>query len=131
MAIAPVSIGGFALGGILFGGFGAGILCYGGFAVGAWVVGGIVSGLMAVSGCAFGWKAALGGLAIAHEFAQGGVSLAPQANNVAASTFIAANPCFGNAFKLVTKWLWPTLRVSMLPSLLLWRAARKKRRQLA
>jgi RNA polymerase sigma factor (sigma-70 family) len=131
MAIAPISIGGFALGGIVFGGFGAGILCYAGFAVGAWVVGGIVSGLMAVGGCAFGWKAALGGIAIAHDLAQGGLALAPHANDTAASSFISGSAFFRNAFLLVTKWLWPMLLVSLIPSILISRAARKKRRQLA
>jgi RNA polymerase sigma factor (sigma-70 family) len=131
MAIAPISIGGFALGGIVFGGFGAGILCYAGFAVGAWVVGGIVSGLMAVGGCAFGWKAALGGIAIAHDLAQGGVALAPHANDATASSFISESAFFRNAFLLVTKWLWPMLLVSLIPSILISRAARKRRRQLA
>jgi hypothetical protein len=127
MAIAPICIGGFAVGGIVFGGFGAGVLCYAGFAVGVWVVGGMVSGLMAVGGCAFGWKAAVGGIAIAHEFAQGGVALALHANDPVAGDFIGGNPFFRNAFALVTKWLWPTVLLSLLPSLLIWRATKKKR----
>jgi hypothetical protein len=129
MAIAPICMGGFAVGGIVFGGFGAGVLCYAGFAVGVWVVGGMVSGLMAVGGCAFGWKAAVGGIAIAHEFAQGGVALAPHANDAAAGAFIGGNAFFPNAFALVTKWLWPTVLLSMLPSLLIWRATKKRRQQ--
>jgi len=131
MAIAPICIGGFGVGGVVFGGFGAGVLCYAGFAVGVWVVGGMVSGLMAVGGCAFGWKAAVGGIAIAHQFAQGGVALAPHANDAAATAYIGGNAFFRNALVLVTKWLWPTLLVSLLPSLLIWRATRKKRRQQA
>jgi RNA polymerase sigma factor (sigma-70 family) len=129
MAFAPICIGGFGVGGIVFGGFGAGVLCYAGFAVGVWVVGGMVSGLMAVGGCAFGWKAALGGIAVAHGFAQGGVAVAPHANDAVASTFIGNNVFFRNAFTLVTKWLWPTLLLSLLPSLLIWRATRKQRQQ--
>lgn len=129
MAIAPICIGGFAVGGVVFGGFGAGLLCYAGFAVGIWVVGGMVSGLMAVGGCAFGWKAAVGGIAIAHEFAQGGVALAPHANDPVAGEFIGGNPFFRNAFALVTKWLWPTLLLSLLPSLLIWRATKKRRQR--
>jgi RNA polymerase sigma factor (sigma-70 family) len=130
-AVAPICFGGFALGGVVFGGFAAGVLCYGGFGIGAWVVGGMVSGIMAVGGCAFGWNAALGGIAIAQQFASGGVALAAHANDAAANTFIKGNLFFQNAFLLVTKWLWPTLLVSMAPTLLIWRAAKKKRRQQA
>lgn len=131
MAVAPICIGGFAVGGLVFGGFGAGVLCYAGFAVGVWVVGGMVSGLMAVGGCAFGWKAAVGGIAIAHEFAQGGVALAPHVNDSVATAFIGGNVFFRNAFALVTKWLWPTLLVSLLPSLLISRATKNRRQQQA
>ncbi|HWV98797.1 MAG TPA: sigma-70 family RNA polymerase sigma factor [Candidatus Acidoferrum sp.] len=126
-AVAPLCFGGFALGGVVFGGFGAGILCYAGFGIGCWVVGGMVSGVMAVGGCAFGWQAALGGIAIAQQFALGGVALAAHANDAAANTFIKGNLFFQNAFLLVTKWLWPTLLLSLLPTLLLWRATKKKR----
>jgi len=129
ITIAPISLGGFALGGFVFAGFGAGVLCYSGFGFGVWVVGGLISGLMAVGGCAFGWKAALGGIAIAHQFALGGIAVAPHANDAMANMFIRNNTFFQNAFVLVTKWLWPTLLLSLLPSLLIWRATRKKRNQ--
>jgi RNA polymerase sigma factor (sigma-70 family) len=126
-ALAPICFGGFALGGIVFAGFGAGILCYAGFGIGAWVVGGMVSGFMAVGGCAFGWKAALGGIAIAQEFASGGVALAAHANDAASNSFVKGDLFFQNAFLLVTKWLWPTLLISMIPTLLIWRTARRQR----
>jgi RNA polymerase sigma factor (sigma-70 family) len=129
MAIAPICIGGFALGGLVFGGFAAGIACYAGFAVGVWAVGGMASGLMAVGGCAFGWKGAIGGIAIAQQFALGGVALAPHANDELANTFIRNNAFFQNAFALVTKWLWPILLLSLLPSLLIQQVTRKKRQQ--
>jgi RNA polymerase sigma factor (sigma-70 family) len=128
-AIAPICFGGFALGGVVFGGFGAGILCYAGFGIGAWVVGGMVSGIMAVGGCAFGWKAALGGIAIAQQFATGGVALAAHTNDSVANAYIKDNIFFQNAFVLVTKWLWPTLLLSLVPTFLIWRATTKKRRQ--
>jgi len=129
MAIAPICVGGFALGGIVFGGFGAGIHCYAGFGIGAWVVGGVVTGLLAVGGCAFGWKAAIGGLAIANQFALGGLAVAPHANDALANTFVKNNAFFQNAFLLVTRWLWPPLLLSLLPSLLIWRATKMKRKQ--
>jgi hypothetical protein len=127
MAVAPIAIGGFALGGLVFGGFAAGGLVYAGFAVGIWAVGGLVSGLMAVGGCALGWKAALGGIAIAREYAQGGVALAEHANDSMALDFVRSSPFFRNAFVLVTKWLWPTLTLSMIPSLIIWRTTRRKK----
>ena len=129
IAIAPLCFGGFALGGIVFAGFGAGILGFAGFGIGCWMVGGMVSGIMAVGGCAFGWKAALGGIAIAQQFASGGVAIAAHANDTLANAFIKNNVFFQNAFLLVTKWLWPTLLLSLLPTLFRWHAARKKRRQ--
>lgn len=128
MAIAPISFGGFALGGIVFGGFGVGVLCYAGFAVGAWAIGGFALGLLALGGCAAGWTAAAGGVAISHQFALAGVALAAHANDDAAKAFIGNNAFFQNAFPLVTKWLWPTLLLSLVPSLLIWRATRKRRR---
>jgi RNA polymerase sigma factor (sigma-70 family) len=127
MAVAPIAIGGFALGGLVFGGFAAGGLVYAGFAVGVWAVGGLVSGLMSVGGCALGWKAALGGIAIAREYARGGVALAEHANDSLALDFVRSSPFFRNAFVLVTKWLWPTLTLSMIPSLIIWRTTRRKR----
>jgi RNA polymerase sigma factor (sigma-70 family) len=129
VAIAPIAIGGFALGGLVFGGFGAGALCYAGFAVGVCVVGGVASGLMAVGGFAFGWKAALGGIAIAREFAQGGIAFAAHANDSATAAFTKSSPFFRIAFALVTKWLWPTLALSVLPSLIIAWATRKRLRR--
>ena len=129
MAIAPLCIGGFAVGGIVFGGFGAGILCYAGFSVGIWAVGGFASGLMAIGGCAAGWNAAVGGVAISHQFAQGGVAVATYANDAMAQAYFNNSAFFRNAYLLVTKWLWPTLLVSLLPSLLIWRATKKKLKQ--
>jgi RNA polymerase sigma factor (sigma-70 family) len=128
MAVAPIAFGGFALGGIVFGGFGVGILCYAGFAVGVWALGGFAAGLMALGGCAAGWTAAAGGVAISHQFALGGVAIAAHANNEVAKAFISNHAFFQNAFPLITTWLWPTLLLSLVPSLLIWRATRKRRR---
>jgi RNA polymerase sigma factor (sigma-70 family) len=126
IAVAPICFGGFALGGVVFGGFAGGVLCYSGFGFGVWVVGGVISGIMAVGGCAFGWKAAMGGIAVAHEMAQGGVALARHANDAIANNFIQNSPFFQHAFTLVTKWLLPTSLLGVLPSLLIWRATKKR-----
>jgi RNA polymerase sigma factor (sigma-70 family) len=127
LAIAPIAVGGFALGGIVFGGFAGGLLCYAGFGFGAWVIGGLASGLMAVGGCVSGWIAALGGIAVSHQFAVGGVALGPHANDATANAFIQGTPFFHYAFLLVTKWLWPVLLASLVPSMWIWHVTRPGR----
>jgi hypothetical protein len=127
LAVAPIAVGGFALGGIVFGGFAGGLLCYAGFGFGAWVIGGLASGLMAVGGCASGWIAALGGIAVSHQFAVGGVALGPHANDAVANAFIRDTPFFHYAFLLVTKWLWPVLLCSLVPSIWIWRMTRAEK----
>ena len=127
IAVAPISFGGFALGCMVFGGFALGGLCYAGFALGIWAVGGIATGLFALGGCAIGWKAAVGGIAMAQGFAQGGIALAAHANDMASHAFCDNNLFFRNAYSLVTTWLWPVLLVSMLPTLLIARATKKRR----
>jgi RNA polymerase sigma factor (sigma-70 family) len=127
IAVAPICIGGFALGGLVFGGFGIGGLCYAGFALGIWALGGIASGWLSLGGCALAWKAAVGGVAIARDYAQGGVALATHANDLASHTFCDRNVFFQNAYLLVTKWLWPTLLASLIPTILIGRASRRRR----
>jgi hypothetical protein len=129
IAVAPVAFGGIAIGGVLFGGFGVGILAYAGFALGVWTMGGMVAGLEAIGGCAVAWKAAVGGIAVAHEFAQGGVALATHANDAVVQAYVGNNGFFRYAYLLMTKWLWPTMILATLPSLVIWQLARRKRRQ--
>ena len=93
------------------------------------MIGGMISGIMAIGGCAFGWKAAIGGIAIAQQFALGGVALAAHANDAAARTYIDGNLFFRHAYLLVTKWLWPTMLLCLVPTFLLRRATSKKRGQ--
>jgi hypothetical protein len=128
IAAAPICIGGFALGGVVFGGFGIGGLCYAGFAAGIWALGGIASGWLSLGGCALAWKGAVGGIAVAREFAQGGLALAAHANDLASHSFCEGNGFFQSAYLLVTKWLWPTLLASLVPTILISRASRKRRR---
>jgi RNA polymerase sigma factor (sigma-70 family) len=94
LAIAPVSIGGIAIGLIPFGGLAAGIFAMGGFALGGWAFGGFALGWQTFGGCALAWNAATGGLAIARDFAMGGVAHAAQANNEIASQFMKASSFF-------------------------------------
>jgi RNA polymerase sigma factor (sigma-70 family) len=128
LAVAPVCVGGLALGGCVFGGFALGGLVYAGFGLGVWVLGGLAVGLSAIGACAVGWTAALGAVAVAHQFAQGSAAVALHANDAAADAYIRHQPFFQFSYLLLTRWLWPTMLAAMLPSILIWRASCKTRR---
>jgi RNA polymerase sigma factor (sigma-70 family) len=131
LAVAPVCVGGLALGGLVFGGFACGGVVYAGFGLGVWALGGLVLGLSAIGACAVGWTAALGAIAVAHQFAQGSAAVALHANDAAADAYIRHHVFFQFSYLLITKWLWPTMLVATLPSLLIWRATRQSRRHAA
>jgi RNA polymerase sigma factor (sigma-70 family) len=128
LAVAPVCLGGFAAGGLVFGGFSLGVLVYAGFGLGVWALGGLVLGLSAIGACAVGWTAALGAIAIAHQFAQGSAAVALHANDAIADAYIRHGVFFRFSYALLTTWLWPTMLLATLPSVLIWRATRKSRR---
>jgi RNA polymerase sigma factor (sigma-70 family) len=94
VAIAPISFGGLAVGLLTFGGFAIGLVALGGFSLGPWAVGGMAVGLQAFGGCAMGWFGAHGGVAVAHDFAIGGVALARHGNDAAAEAFFASSGFF-------------------------------------
>jgi len=94
VAVAPVSLGGIAIGLVPWGGAAAGLFAMGGFALGGWVFGGFALGWQAFGGCALAWHAAMGGLAIARDFAIGGVAYAVQANGEIAEQFMKTSPFF-------------------------------------
>jgi RNA polymerase sigma factor (sigma-70 family) len=94
MAIAPVSIGGWAVGLISWGGTSTGLLAMGGLAAGAWCWGGVAVGWKAYGGCAVAWKAAVGGAAVAHGYALGGIAQAAEAGNEAAKSYVASSHFF-------------------------------------
>jgi len=129
LAVAPVCVGGLAVGGLVFGGFALGAIVYAGFGLGVWALGGLVLGLSAIGACAVGWTAALGGIAVARQFAQGGAAVALHANDAVADAYIRNGVFFQFSYMLLTTWLWPTMLLATLPSLLIWRATRKSRRQ--
>jgi RNA polymerase sigma factor (sigma-70 family) len=81
LAIAPVAIGGITIGALSLSiaGLAAGVLAVGSISVGWWAFG----------GAAVGWQAAAGGVAIAHDYAIGGIVRAAEANTVAASTWFS------------------------------------------
>lgn len=126
VAIAPFSIGGLAIGLLPFGGCALGVLALGGFAAGMWSYGGLAMGWQAFGGCALGWQTAYGGIAIAHDFAQGGFSLAAQAGNAMARQFIQSSWFYHFAlvcarYSTLLNLLW------VVPLLLWWRVGARAR----
>ena len=89
-----LSFGGVSVGGVSVGGLATGVLSVGGLALGMLSIGGLGFGALAVGGAAFGWSAALGGLAVARDFATGGAAVALHANDALAAEYFAAQPFF-------------------------------------
>jgi RNA polymerase sigma factor (sigma-70 family) len=130
-AVAPVSIGGCAVGLFAFGGFAVGALALGGMALAVWSFGGLAIGWEAYGGCAIAWSAAVGGAAIAREFALGAVAHAMQANNEIAQAYVQSSGFFRNAHALFTRHLvWVNL-LWVVPMLLWWRTVARARNRRA
>ena len=91
LAVAPVALGGCALGFFSIGGMAVGALASGGCGLGIWSFGGLAIGWEAFGGCAIAWQAACGGYAIAQEFAVGGLVHAHQAGTDLAVNFMRGN----------------------------------------
>ena len=94
VAIAPLSLGGFGVGLLTLGGFAIGIGSLGGFSLGWWAIGGMAVGLQAVGACAIAWLGADGAVAVAHDFAAGGIALARHGNDAEAQAFFANSVFF-------------------------------------
>ena len=88
------SVGGVAVGSVSIGGVSIGALSLGGVAVGLATIAGLAVGVLAAGGAALGWSGALGGLAVAHDFASGGVAMATHANDAEANGYFATHPFF-------------------------------------
>ena len=125
LAIAPVSIGGVAIGLMSWGGATVGLFSMGGFALGGWVFGGFAIGWEAFGGCALAWKAAMGGLAIARDFALGGTAHAAQANTEIATQFAGASRFFQNMEVLSHHIGWLNL-LWLIPLIGWWRMVVKR-----
>jgi len=106
LAIAPISFGGLAAGVLTMGGVAVGALPFGGFSFGAWAVGGMAVGLQAFGGCAIALLGAEGGAAISHQFAKGGLALAPHVNDAVAQQFFVAHKFFPTAEVIMRYSYW-------------------------
>jgi hypothetical protein len=123
-----IAMGNFAVGGLIaFGGIaiapvgigfcGIGLLSYAGIALGLFPIGGIALGICAFGGLAVGWQslgcfaiawhAAMGYLAVAHDFALGHIVRATEANTDFASQIMQPNWFFkiGQALGRYSLWM--------------------------
>jgi RNA polymerase sigma factor (sigma-70 family) len=126
LAVAPFSFGGCAIGFLPFGGFAFGPLALGGFALGIWSFGGLAIGWQSYGGFALAWNAAMGGLAVAHDFALGAIANAAQVNNGAAEAVIKP-AWFFRASEVAIRYLaWLNL-LWVVPMLFWWRKMARER----
>lgn len=84
ISVGLVSLGAFATGGLAIGGVAVGLLPIGGVSLGLYALAGAAFGWFAIGGYAVGWSGAVGGVAIAREFAGGGSAFAAHANDAVA-----------------------------------------------
>ena len=123
-----LSVGGLAAGGISVGGLSLGILSLAGVSLGIWSVGGLPLGLFAVGGGAIAVWAAEGGLAVACEYAIGGLALGRHANTDVARAYLASSPFFDVALRAMRHARWLPLLAAVVPiGLALSRWSRRKR----
>ncbi|MGN6369320.1 MAG: hypothetical protein ACTHN5_13755 [Phycisphaerae bacterium] len=127
-AIAPIAIGGQAIGLFAWGGLAIAPFSMGGISLGLFSLGGIALGYQSFGGCALAWKFAAGAVALAHDFADGFLAIAPHANDPLSSHFLNASWFFhaGNTFADYSLWfnaLWA------LPLFLWWRTVKKRKHQ--
>jgi RNA polymerase sigma factor (sigma-70 family) len=109
VAVAPISIGLCAVGLLPFGAIALGLLVVGGFGVGVWSFGVMAVGWQAFGCCAVAWNAASGGVALAHDFALGGIAHAAQFNNAIAGQVIGPNLFFRFSQSIVRYVIWLNL----------------------
>lgn len=125
VAVGAVSGGGISAGLVSVGAVSLGLLAFGGLAIGAFAMGGVAVGVMAAGAFSFGWAAAQGRYAVAHEFALGLHAVARHANDAAAETYFSARPWLD--LRTVTgKALFSFVWLPALP--IVWQSLRRRRR---
>jgi RNA polymerase sigma factor (sigma-70 family) len=129
LAIAPVSFGGVAIGLLPFGAIGLGIFSLGAISFGVWAFGALTFGWQVCCGCGLAWNAAMGGIAVAHDFAVGGIAHAAQANTEIARQFFAQSLFFRIAQAIANHGFWLMLAWVIPVSLQSRVIARGRRRQ--
>ena len=109
IAVAPFTFGGIAIGILPFGAIALGIFPLGAVALGVWAYGGLAFGWQIFCGAGVAWNAAWGGMAMAHDFAVGGLVHAAQANTEIAKQFFLKNPFFRAARVISDHGIWMML----------------------
>ena len=94
VAVAPISVGGIAIGVLPFGAIAGGLVPVGAIALGVCAYGGLALGWQVTCACGVAWNAAVGSIAMAHNFAMGYIADAAQANTEIARQFIQRSPFF-------------------------------------
>jgi hypothetical protein len=131
IAVAPISFGGIAIGLLPFGAIALGAMSIGACSFGIWAYGGLAVGWQVYCGCGAAWNAVMGGIAVAHDMAVGGVVRAAQANTEEARQFIQQNLFFraarllsNHGFWIMAAWVVPLAWQSRIVS-----RARRRREQ--
>ena len=119
IAVAPICVGGLAIGLFSWAGFAIGGMAWGGLAIGVWALGGLALGWQAFGSCAIAWNAAMGGAAVAHDFALGGFAQAAQANNEIAAQVIQPNLFFKSGQVVFRHSAWVNL-IWVIPLMIWW-----------
>jgi RNA polymerase sigma factor (sigma-70 family) len=127
VAVAPLSIGGLALGLVPYGGIVIGLMPLGGLALGGWAFGAVAVGWQSIGACAIAWSAAVGNFAAAHHVAVGAVAHAAQANTGMAREFVESNFFFHSVQALEHHWFWMNA-LWIVPLFIQWRLIARSRR---
>lgn len=85
-----VSVGVVATGGVCVGGIAFGLVPMAAVALGVLPLGGSAFGALSIGGFSAGWSGAVGGLAIARDYAAGGFAIAQHANDAIAREWLGA-----------------------------------------
>lgn len=101
------ALGGLAVGGLSVGGLSVGVLALAGLSIGIWSVGGLALGAFAFGGAAIAVWAANGGLAVATEYALGGLAIGSNANTDVARIYFDSSVFFRVA-TMAARWLLVT-----------------------
>jgi hypothetical protein len=131
IAVAPISFGGIAIGVFSFGAIAMGMFPIGAISLGVWAYGGLAIGWQVFCGVGIAWNAAMGGMAIAHDFANGSIAHAVQANTEIAAQFFGQSLFFrcakvvsDHGFLLMLGWIIPLVLQSRIVA-----RARRRREQ--
>ena len=128
VAIAPLCTGGLAIGLVPFGGCALGLLALGGFSLGWWSFGGCAIGWLSFGGCALAWKAALGPLAVAHDFALGTTFVLPISTMPWPKPSPTPPPFFRYGQILLRHLYWVNL-LWIIPMIFWWRIQKRRSAQ--